>query len=126
MAEQIKFMKFRHVMIVDVLDKLVTGPLFFTIGENESTNMVTIEANLIPFNHRVMATDSHNGMIVRDGKGEDLPVQLRFTNRKSTTRALKAMVMLWAFWRSAISRAAAPHFTLQARKGKYIRVVAMK
>lgn len=64
------------MMIVDVLDKLVASPLFFTIGEIEFTNRVTIEVNLIPFNHRLMAIDSHNGMIVRDGKGEDLPVQL--------------------------------------------------
>ena len=63
-------MKFRHISIVHVLGELVSCPLFFTIGEIEFTNRVTIEGSLVPFNHRVMAIDSHSGMIMRDGKGE--------------------------------------------------------
>ena len=35
-----------------------------------------IEGSLVPLNHRVMAIDSDAPVIVRDGKGEDLPVQL--------------------------------------------------
>ena len=69
-------MKFRHISIVHVLGELVSYPLFFTIGEIEFTNRVTIEGSLIPFNHRVIAIDSYSGMIMRDGKGEDLSVQL--------------------------------------------------
>ncbi len=37
---------------------------------------MAIEGCLVPFDYGVMAIDSHGGMIVRDGKGEDLPVQL--------------------------------------------------
>lgn len=62
--------------IVHVLGELVSCPLFFTIGNIEFTNRVTIEGSLVPFNHRVTAIDSHSGMIMRDGKGEDLSVQL--------------------------------------------------
>ena len=37
---------------------------------------VAIETRLIPFNHRIMAVDPHRPVIVRDGKGENLPIQL--------------------------------------------------
>ena len=70
------FMKFRHISIVHVLGELVSFPLFFTIGEIEFTNRVSIEGSLVSSNHRVMAIDSHSGMIMRDGKDEDLPIQL--------------------------------------------------
>ena len=62
--------------IVHVLGELVSCSLFFTVGEIEFTNGVTVEGSLVPFNHRVMVIDSHSGMIMRNGKGEDLPIQL--------------------------------------------------
>ncbi len=37
---------------------------------------IPIEGCLVPFDYGVMAIDSHGDMIVRDGKGEDLPVKL--------------------------------------------------
>ena len=67
-------MKFWHMNIVHVLGELLSRPLFFTIGEIEFTNRVTIEGSLVPFNHWVMAIDSHSGVIVREGKGKDFAV----------------------------------------------------
>lgn len=65
-----------HPNVVYVFGKLVSCPLFFAIGEIELTNRVTIEGSLVPFDHGVMSVDPHGGMIVRDRKREDLPVQL--------------------------------------------------
>ena len=67
-------MKFRYISIIHVLGKLVSYLLFFTIGKIEFTNRVTIEGSLIFFNYRVIAIDSYSGIIMRDGKGEDLSV----------------------------------------------------
>ena len=75
------FMLKRHPFIVDILGEFVGCPFFFTIGEIKITNRVTIEGSLVLFNHGVMAIDPHRGMIVRDGKGEDLSVQLFLTLR---------------------------------------------
>ena len=71
-------MKFRHPIIVDVLDEFVGGPLFFAIQgrEAELVDWMAIEGGLVIFDDSVMAVDSHRSVIVRDGKGEDLPVQL--------------------------------------------------
>lgn len=71
-----QLMKFRHINIVHVLDELVSRPLFFVIDEIEFTNRMTIEGSLVPFNHWVMAINSHSDVIVRDGKGEHLSIQL--------------------------------------------------
>ncbi len=66
----------RHPYVVDILGEFVRRPLFFTIGEIEFTNRVTIEGSLVPLNQGVVAIDSHGGMIVRDRKGEDFLVKL--------------------------------------------------
>ena len=70
------FMEFQRVVIIDILSEFIGGLLFFTIGEIELTNRVTIEGSLIPLDHRVIAVDPHRPVIVRNRKGEDLPVQL--------------------------------------------------
>lgn len=37
---------------------------------------MAVEASSVPLDYRVVTVDPHGLVIVRDGKGEDLPVQL--------------------------------------------------
>jgi hypothetical protein len=61
-----RFMKFQRVMIVDFLDEFVGCPFFFAVlfREGELAYWVAIEGSLVPFNHRIVAIDSHGGMVV--------------------------------------------------------------
>ena len=78
-------MEFRRVIIIDVLDEYKTRPLVFAVlfCEVELADWMAIEGSLVPLNHRVVAIDSHGGMIVRDRKGKDLPVKLFLAPYKS-------------------------------------------
>lgn len=71
-------MQVRRVIIVDVLDEFVGGPLFLAIWGRkvELVYWTAMEGSLISFDLGVMAVDSHGGVIVRDRKGKYLPVQL--------------------------------------------------
>ncbi len=68
----------RHSSIVHVLGEFIGGPFFLAIlfGEVKCSDRMTIEGSLVPLNHRVMAVDPYRPVIVRDGKGEDFPIQL--------------------------------------------------
>lgn len=68
----------RHPYIVDVLRKLIRCPLFlaFRRCKEELMDGVTTEGGIISFDNRIVTVDSHRSIIVRDRKGEDLPVQL--------------------------------------------------
>ncbi|KAK1045896.1 hypothetical protein LTR74_018066 [Friedmanniomyces endolithicus] len=62
------------------------------------------------------------------GKARTLPWSSfsSFTAWSSSTTAFTALAVLWAVWRSATSRAVAPHITSQVRQGKDMYRVAMK
>jgi len=68
----------RHPSIVHVLGEFVGGPLLLAVlfCEAELADWMAIECSLVSFDHGVMAVDPHRPVVVRDGKGEDLPVQL--------------------------------------------------
>lgn len=78
-------MEFQRVIIVDILSKFIDGPLFLTISfyKTEFADWITIESSFISFDHEVVAVDSYGSIIVRDGKGEDLSVQLFLTLYRS-------------------------------------------
>ena len=69
------------MIIVDVLDEFVGGLLLFAVlfCEAEFADWMAIERSLVSLDHGVMAVNPHRPVIVRDGKGEDLPVQLFLT-----------------------------------------------
>ena len=69
-----QFKNFRRVMIVDVLDEFVSGPLLLAIQCREVKRMdwMAIEGGLVSFDHGVMAVYPHRPVIVRDGKGPAL------------------------------------------------------
>ena len=66
------------MIIINILGEFVGGPLFFAFQtrEVEFIDCITIEGSSVPFNHGIMAIDSHGGIIVRDGEGENLPMEL--------------------------------------------------
>lgn len=57
MPEQDHFMEFQRVMIVDVLDEFVGGPLLLAVifCEAELADWMAIECSLISFDHGLMA-----------------------------------------------------------------------
>ena len=71
-------MQFRHPNIIDILGKVVSCPFLLTIQcrEDKLVDCMTIEGNLVSFDHEVVTVDSHRLVIVRDGKGENLSMQL--------------------------------------------------
>ena len=72
------FIEFQRVIVIDVLDQYKSPPLVFALlfYEAEFTDWMAIEGSLVSFNHRVVSIDPHRPVIIRDRKGENLPVQL--------------------------------------------------
>ena len=68
-------------MIIDVFSEFVDGSFILTIQccEAELMDQMVIEGSLVPFNYGVMAIDSHRPVIMQDGKGKNLLVQLFLT-----------------------------------------------
>ena len=71
-------MKSRHISIVHVLGEFVSCPFLLTIQcrEVKCVDRMAIEGSLIAFDHGVVSVDSDRPMIMRNRKGEDLPIQL--------------------------------------------------
>ena len=60
-------MKFERMMIMDMLDEFVGGPLLFAVlgFETEGAKWMPIESTFVPFNHGLMAVDLHRFMIMQ-------------------------------------------------------------
>ena len=83
---------------------------------------------VFPGYHRVVTVDPYRLVVVRDGEGEDLPVDLilALDSAEELDDASHRKGILWAFCGSAMSSAAAPHFISQVRNGKNMSYMAMK
>ena len=70
----------RHPNIVDIFGELVGRQLVFTIQcrEVERMDWIVIECGFVSVDYRIVPVDPHCPMIVRDGKGQDLPMKLLF------------------------------------------------
>ena len=71
-------MKFQHIMIINIFDEFVDSSFIFIIQccEAEFIDQMAIEGSLVPFNYEVMTIDPHRPVIMQDGKGKNLLVQL--------------------------------------------------
>jgi hypothetical protein len=86
---------------------------------------MTVERGLFALDHRVVAVDPHSLVVMRNGKGEDLPMKL-FLALHEPEQFHDPSNSESAFCRSAMSSAAAPHFTSLEKKGKYMYHIPMK
>lgn len=66
------------MIIIDILNKFIGRPLFLAIQgcKAEFMNRITIKGSLVTLDNSVIAVDPYRPIIVRDGKGKDLPVKL--------------------------------------------------
>ena len=67
----------RHPYIIDVLGELVCRPLLFAAQfcEVKLADGVTIKGSVFSLDYRVVAIDSHRGVVVRDRESKNVPVE---------------------------------------------------
>ena len=74
--------------IVDVLGELVSRPSVSAgvTGDTEPSDGMAMERRVVPVNRRVVAVNPHNVVVMRDGKGQDLPMQLLLARHGAVQR----------------------------------------
>jgi len=65
-----------HPCVVDIFRETICRPFILSIerGEVESIDRVPIVLDVFPSYHRVVAVDPYRPVVMRDGEGEDLPI----------------------------------------------------